>query len=162
MSAKRVIAGAVGVTVLTAAALRGVLRRFAVHEDSMTPSLEPGDWIIARRRSGAPDRGDIVVFADPAGSGFDLVKRVIGLPGEQVGVTSGRVTIDSALLADRWANGATAPDGTWVVPDDHVWLLGDNRGASASDGRVLGPIPISDIQWVAIARYWPSARAGML
>ena len=162
MRTKRIIAGAVGVTVLTAAALRGVLRRFAVHEDSMTPSLESGDWIIARRRSGTPERGDIVVFSDPTGTGLDLVKRVIGLPGEQVGTSAGRVTIDGALLADRWAHGATTPDGTWAIPDDHVWLLGDNRGSSTSDGRVLGPTPIGDIQWVAVAWYWPSARAGML
>lgn len=160
MRKRGLIAGAIGVGVLTAAALRGVLRRFAIEEASMAPALEPGDWIVAKRRTGDLERGDIVVFADPADTGMNLVKRVIGLGGESIGIESGRVTIDGALLADRWANGLTAPDGSWDVPAGHVWLLGDNRGASTSDGRTLGPTPLDDIGWVVAARYWPTSRAG--
>jgi len=160
MRKRGLIAGAVGVTVVTAAALRGVLRRFAIEEASMAPALEPGDWVVARRRTGDLERGDVVVFRDPAETGMNLVKRVVGLSGETIGVESGRVTIDGALLADRWANGLTKPDGTWEVPDGHVWLLGDNRGASASDGRTLGPIYTDDIGWIVVARYWPTSRAG--
>ncbi len=145
-----------------AAALRGVTRRFEVKESSMSPALEPGDWILATRRNGVPERGDIVVFADPTGSGMNLIKRVIGLPGEQVGIVGGRVSIDGTVLADRWANGITRPDGEWQVPDDHVWLLGDNRGVSRSDGRLLGPTPIDTIGWQAVARYWPRRRIGLV
>lgn len=126
----------------------------------MAPALEPGDWVVAKRLTGDLERGDVVVFRDPAETGLNLVKRVIGLGGETIGVESGRVTVDGALLADRWANGLTKPDGTWVVPEGHVWLLGDNRGASASDGRTLGPISIRDVGWVVVARYWPTSRAG--
>ena len=150
------------VAALTAAAMRGVIRRFAIREASMVPALEPGDWVIARRRIGAIDRGTIVIFDDPTGSGMHLVKRVIGLSGERIGIEGGRVTINGALLADRWANGASHPDGAWDVPDDHVWLIGDNRAASASDSRVLGPIPLDDIQWVVVATYFPPARARMM
>ncbi len=160
MRKRGLIAGAIGVTVVTAAALRGVLRRFAIEEASMVPALEPGDWVVAKRRTGDLERGDIVVFRDPADTGMNLVKRVIGLDGETIGVESGRVTIDGALLADRWANGLTKPDGTWQVPQGHVWLLGDNRGASASDGRTLGPTSTEDIGWVVVTRYWPISRAG--
>jgi signal peptidase I len=149
-------------TVITAAALRGVLRRFEIAETSMSPSLEPGDWIVAKRRTGDPERGDIVVFRDPAETGLNLVKRVIGLGGETVGIASGRVTIDGALLADRWANGLTAPDGSWDVPDGHVWVLGDNRGHSTSDGRTIGPVSVSNIGWVSVTRYWPASRMGSI
>ncbi len=162
MRKRGLIAGAIGATVLTAAALRGVLRRFAIEEASMAPALEPGDWIVAKRRTGDLERGDIVVFADPADTGMNLVKRVIGIGGESIGIVSGRVTIDAAMLADRWANGLTAPDGSWEVPEGHVWLLGDNRGTSKSDGRSLGPTPVNDIGWVVVARYWPTSRAGPL
>jgi signal peptidase I len=160
MRKRGLIAGAIGITVVTAAALRGVMRRFEIVEASMVPALEPGDWVVAKRRSGQLERGDVVVLTDPAETGMNLVKRVIGLGSETVGVQSGRVTIDEALLADRWANGLTTPDGSWAVPEGHVWLLGDNRGASTSDGRTIGPTPIDDIGWVVTARYWPTSRAG--
>lgn len=162
MRKRGVVAGVAGVALLSAAALRGLLRRFAIREESMQPALLPGDWVVARRRTGALDRGDIVVFDDPSNAGVNLVKRVIGLPGETIGVTDGRVTVDGALLADRWATGTTQPDGEWIVPQDHVWVLGDNRASSASDGRQLGPTPVADVHWVVTARYWPTTRAGAI
>ncbi len=158
MSKRGIAAGVIGITVLTAAGLRGMLRRFTVREASMAPHLVEGDWVMAKRRTRTPDRGDIVIFSDPTGSGLNLIKRVIGLPGEHVGVEGGRVTINGALLADRWASGSSGPNGGWHVPDDHVWLIGDNRRASSSDGRVLGPTALDDIEWVVIGKYWPSKR----
>ena len=131
----------IGVAAMVGLFARGLLRRFAIHEASMEPTLRDGDWVIARRRSRPVERGDIVVYRDPTGSGLNLVKRVIGMPGEHVAIARGRVTIGGALLADRWASGITRPDGAWEVPDGHVWLLGDNRPVSASDGRTTGPIP---------------------
>lgn len=162
MRTNRVVAGVAGAALVAALTLRGFVRRFAIHESSMAPAIEDGDWVIARRAIGPLERGDIVVFADPAGSGLDLVKRVIGLPREVIGIEGGRVTVNGALLADRWASGSTRPDGEWLVSEDEVWLLGDNRAHSVSDGRVLGPTKIDDVGWVVVARYWPTSRAGRL
>jgi len=162
MRQRGIIAGSVGVTLLAAAALRGVLRRFEVKEASMSPTLEPGDWIVAKRRTGPLRRGDIVVFTDPAGTGMNLVKRVIGVPGELIGIENGRVTVNGAVLADRWANGVTEPDGAWTVPEGHIWVLGDNRPLSRSDGRLFGPISDDAAHWQVVARYWPTTRAGMI
>lgn len=158
MSRRGMTAGAVAAGIIAAAALRGVARRFEVKEASMSPTLESGDWVLARRSGGIPDRGDIVVFTDPTGSGMNLVKRVIGLPGEHLAVVDGQVSVDGGVLADRWANGITRPDGEWSVPEGHVWVLGDNRGMSRSDGRLLGPTRIDTIGWRVIARYWPARR----
>lgn len=158
MRKRRITAGAVGGAIVAAAAMRGMLRRFTVREASMAPHLVEGDWVIARRRTSLPQRGDVVIFPDPTGSGMNLIKRVIGLPGERLGVSNGRVTVDGAVLADRWASGTSGPDQEWEIPEDHLWLLGDNRAASASDGRVLGPTPVSDIGWIVIGRYWPRAN----
>lgn len=158
MSKRRIAAGTVAVGIAAAAALRGVTRRFEIKEASMSPVLQPGDWVLARKRNGTPERGDIVVFTDPTGSGMSLVKRVIGLPGERLAVIDGHVSIDDTVLADRWANGITRPDGEWLVPEGNVWVLGDNRGASRSDGRILGPTPVDTIGWQVIARYWPRNR----
>jgi signal peptidase I len=93
---------------------------------------------------------------------MNLVKRVIGIPGDLVGIENGRVTINGAVLADRWANGVTEPNGEWDVPEGHVWVLGDNRPLSRSDGRAFGPTPIEDVQWQGVARYWPPTKAGMI
>lgn len=162
MRKRRAVAGAVGLTVVAAAALSGVLRRFEIKESSMSPALESGDWVVGRRMSRPPERGDIVVFKDPADTGMNLVKRVIGLGGEIVSVESGRVLVDGALLADRWANGATNSEGSWDIPDRHVWVLGDNRGESSSDGRTMGTTPVDEIAWHLIARYWPPSKVGSL
>ena len=162
MRKRGIVTGVVGASVVTAAALRGMLRRFEIKESSMAPALESGDWIVARRRVGDIDRGDIVVFDDPADTGMSLIKRVVALGGETVSIESGRVVINGALLADRWASGITPTEGSWFVPHGHVWVLGDNRSESRSDGRTIGPIPITAVGWQAIARYWPTSRAGSL
>lgn len=160
MRKRGMIAGAIGATIVAATAVRGVVRRFEIKEDSMSPTLEDGDWVIARRSAGSPERGDIVVFDDPARTERQLVKRVIGLGWERVGIDAGRVTINGALLADRWANGITDATGEWTVPEGHVWVLGDNRSQSSSDSRTIGPVPIEDIRWTVVGRYWPTSRLG--
>ncbi len=162
MRKRGIIAASIGVTLLAAAAARGVVRRFEIREASMEPALESGDWVVAKRRSGPLQRGDIVVLDDPTGTGMNLVKRVIGVPGETIGIEAGRVMVNGAVLADRWANGVTEPDGEWKIPDDHVWVLGDNRPLSRSDGRLFGPLPVEAIHWQVVARYWPSTRSGMV
>lgn len=160
MRKRGMIAGVVGATIVAATAIRGVVRRFEIKEDSMSPTLADGDWVIAKRASGQPERGDIIVFGGPGRSEKYLVKRVIGLGWEQVGIDSGRVTINGAVLADRWANGTTEPSGEWTVPEGHVWVLGDNRGASTSDSRTVGPVAVDDIRWIVVGTYWPTSRAG--
>lgn len=162
MRRRGIIAGSIGATILAAAALRGVLRRFEIRESSMAPALESGDWVIAKRRSGPLARGDIVVFPDPGGTGMDLIKRVIGVPGDHVGIENGRVTINGAVLADRWAAARTEPEGDWDVPENHIWVLGDNRPMSRSDGRVFGPTPVANVKWTVVARYWPTVRVGAI
>ncbi|MGI9585900.1 MAG: signal peptidase I [Acidimicrobiia bacterium] len=159
---KGFIAGGIAVAAAGTVLARIAIRRFEIREKSMQPALDANDWVLAHRRTGEIKRGSVVVVKDPTGSGMNLVKRVVGLPGEHMGIDAGRVTVNGGLLADRWASGATEPGGLWHVPGDHVWLLGDNRSASASDGRVLGPTPIAEIDWVVFARYWPRDRAGIL
>lgn len=157
---RRLIAGSIGVSLLAAGAASGVLRRFEIRESSMAPELESGDWVMAKRRIGSPARGDIVVLEDPMGTGMNLVKRVVGVPGEHMGIKDGRVTVNGVVLADRWASGVTRPSGTWDVPDDHIWILGDNRQQSRADSRVFGAVPIELITWQIVATYWPMSRIG--
>ncbi len=153
------MAATAGVAMIGAAALQGMSRRFAVIDDSMRPNFEPDDWVIAQRRRGIPARGDVVVFTHPSYPDRFILKRVIGLPGERVSSTDGQICIDNHTLADPWADGPMCSDSDDVVPDDTVWLLGDNRCGSSVDSRVLGAIPLNDVAWKVVARYWPPSRA---
>lgn len=155
-------AAGLGAAAALAAAAGGLSRRFAVVEESMLPALEPGDWLIARRRRGVPRRGDVVIFSDPFEVDRYFIKRVVGLPGELITIADGQVHIDGSTLAEPWANGPTFPDGEFQVPERSIWVLGDHRGSSLGDSRTIGSIPLDEIEWKAEAIYWPSSRVGLV
>ena len=126
----------------------------------MRPSLSPGDYLVAVATT-SPRRGDIVVFPDPERPDRDLVKRVIGLPGEMVTIDGGQVAVDGAILAEPWADGPTLPDDEWRLPDQTVFVLGDNRRISSGDGRSIGPLRV-DNMFRVVFRYWPLGSLGTL
>ena len=147
-------------TLVAYAGLRGRLRRYEIAEESMAPTLLPGDYVIAQPRRESPQRGDILIFEHPHQAGFELVKRVVGLPGEQVVIARGQVHANDAVLAEPWADGPTLPDGTWNLDPDHVFVLGDNRARSAGDSRWIGPVNLHDARWKVVGRYWPLGSVG--
>ena len=155
---------ALGLLVGLAAAigLRGKLRRYEVREASMKPALRSGDYIVATATSEPLTRGSIVIFPHPEVPGFELIKRVIGLPGERVSLHNGQVHIDGSVLAEPWADGPVRPDGEWLLDAHSVYVLGDNRPVSAADSRTIGPIALDSVRWKAAARYWPPGRLGRL
>ena len=110
--------------------------RVAVEGESMAPALRPGDWVVAVRPRRVR-RGDVVVVEDPRTPGFELVKRVAGLPGDRVG-------------------GGSASGVVVLGPDDY-WVLGDSPSRS-TDSRSFGPVPRSAIRGVVRFRYWPPGR----
>ena len=142
------------------AALRGKMARFEVFENSMRPTLAPGDYLVAVAVS-APRRGDIVVFPDTLRPDRDLVKRVVGLPGETITIHAGQVAIDGQIFAEPWADGPTLPDGTWQNPPGTVFVLGDNRQLSSGDSRATGPRRVAGMYRV-VFRYWPAGSVGRL
>jgi signal peptidase I len=129
------------------------LRRYEIAETSMAPSFAPGDYVVAVVARRPPRRGDVVIFADPGNPGRDLVKRVIGLSGETVTVTGGRVLVNGHPEADRWGRGPTTPDGSWLVPAGHVFVLGDDRVRSSGDSRATGPTLVESLAWRILFRY---------
>ena len=157
-----IAAATVGFTIIGAATIGGTTRRFAIVDDSMRPTFEPDDWVIAQRRRRTPSRGDVVVFTHPSYPDWTLIKRVIGLPGERVTVAGGQLHVDDSVLAEPWADQPLLSDSQDDVPDEAVWVLADRRAVSSVDSRVLGPIPIDDVGWTVLARYWPPSRAGRI
>ncbi len=117
------------------------LRSFVVSGSSMSPALEDRDrflgWRMASGRS--PARGSVVALPHPRRSGFWLVKRVIGLPGEVITIETGEVTVNGKNRLDRWGRGASAPDGEWTVPAGTVFVLSDQRHLTRDDSRSFGP-----------------------
>ena len=154
------LGAALGAGVVAGAALwRGRLRRFEVTEASMAPALRDGDYVIATRLVSSPLRGDIVVFAHPSVPGFLMIKRVVGLPGETVHISQGRVAANGHVLAEPWADGTLAGAHEWQLDGRHLIVLSDNRTVSTQDSRELGPLPMGNL-WRVGFRYWPPRRLG--
>lgn len=140
---------------------RDRLRRFEVTESSMAPALENGDYVVARHLLTKPKRGDVIVFPHPRDPAFLMIKRVIGLPGEQVAIRRGRLAVDGRILAEPWAAGALMGRFDWQLGANELLVLSDNRRVSTEDSRELGPLPMGEM-WRVAFRYWPAARIGRL
>lgn len=133
-----------------ALAVNRSLRR--VRGRSMAPTLEPGDLLLTVPVR-SPRRGEVVVLRDPRDPGHAQIKRVVGLPGEQVAVRGGRLLIDGRPHRESYDHGL-GPDGALSVPPGHVAVLGDNRGGS-TDSRAYGPVPLELVDRRAVLRVAP-------
>ena len=161
-----VIGGALAVALVIQSFL---VQAFYIPSSSMEPTLEVGDRVLVNKLSydlHDVNRGDLVVFERPDGSAGDikdLIKRVIGLPGETVEIRDGSVLIDGRVLDEPYL----ADDEVLVefapvqVPEDQVFVMGDNRDDSR-DSRVFGPIAIDSIVGRAFVRVWPLTNLGTL
>ena len=136
------------------------LGRLEISEASMTPALRPGDYVVTDRSPRPLSRGDIVVFEHPGRASFFLVKRVIGIPSEQVTIDSGRVLIDGTPLDEPWTVDQTGPDGSWELSSHEAFVLGDARWMSTGDSREIGPAPVDRLSMTVAFRYWPLERFG--
>ncbi len=154
-----------------------VAEPYRVPTASMEPTIMVGDQLIGEKVTlelgMGVEPGDIVVFRNPeASSEHDiLVKRVIAVGGQTVDIQGGRVLVDGVELDEPYVQGVTFPlpmqaDGVqisypYTVPSGCVWMMGDNRENSA-DSRYFGPVYEDNLIAVAVARYWPLDRIGLL
>ena len=178
-----------------------VFEPFRIPSGSMKPTLLEGDFIFVKKYSyglrlpvteakfietGNPERGDVAVFRLPSDPSINYIKRVVGLPGDEVVYERHRLTINGTIvdleqhpdatpqyprfveqLGQReheiliMNSGYMVRDGTYMVPDGHYFVMGDNRLGS-SDSRVFGPIPTESIVGRAFLRVWPLNNLGQL
>jgi len=171
-------------------AVRASFQNFKVDGESMMPTLHNGQFMIVNKIEFAqvdagqlsrfipflnasphekrsvfhgPSRGDIVVLVNPQEPSIDLVKRVIGLPGETLQIVDGHVYINNHLLIEPYIKhpwGGSTPKIT--IPDGQYFVMGDNRTNSLdSRSPQVGLIPRDLVIGKAMLTYWPLSRFGL-
>ena len=155
-------------TVIIYAAVNFTTGRFRIESISMLPTFQPGQYVVVDKLSyllGKPQRGDVIVFQYPLAPDKDYIKRVIGLPGESVEIKSGKVYIhqDRQVLTLEEPYIKAAPNYNFrggVIPDNHYFVLGDNRNNSndSHSGWTASREDIIGKAWISI---WPPDEWGL-
>ena len=168
-----------GAVVLAVVINHFVFQSYQVFGQSMVPTLHEGDRLIINKlgKSWAsvfgdgylPKRGDIIVFHNPNDAQIQLVKRVIGLPGDRIVVDNGDITVytdDSPLGFDYDLRfgldlGSTVGEVDINVPAGEVFVVGDNRtpGGSLDSRNELGTVPAEEIVGDLAFRIFPVEQA---
>jgi signal peptidase I len=169
-------------------AVRASFQNFKVDGLSMYPTLEDGQYLIVNKLEyaqvdtdrlakfipfveangdkdifGGPNRGDIIVLKDPADPQTDLIKRIIGMPGETMQIVDGKVYINGYYLEEPYI------EQTWhdnmeatTIPEGTYFVMGDNRSNSKdSRNSQIGVIPRDYIIGKAMLSYWPREQFGL-
>jgi len=140
-------------------------RNFRVIQTSMEPNFHEGQYLVVNKlayRLHSPQRSDVIIFHPPANPEKEYIKRVIGLPSEEVKIEKGQVFINGHPLKETYI---TYPgQGSWgpaIVGQDEYFVLGDNRNNS-SDSRSWGMLPRENIIGKAWLYYWPPQEWGLV
>jgi len=154
------------ISVVLFLAINAVSERIRVESISMEPNLYAGDFVLVNKIVYAinkiPTRGDVVVFRYPLNPDTTpYIKRVIGLPGDEVRIESAKVYVNGELLTEPYLEQGTTRGGTWIVPDNQLFVMGDNR-ANSSDSRTWGYVPMENVIGRAELIYWPPQDWAML
>lgn len=150
-----VLVGLVGLVMIL---VRVVAEPMRVSSDSMEPTFASGDHVLVEKLGVVghqPDRGAVVVIRAPDTGGL-LIKRVVALGGETVGIRNGVLMVDGTAVSEPYGH-QTVPGsyfGPVRVPEGTVFVLGDHRLGSV-DSRAFGPVPLSAIVGKVILRLWP-------
>ena len=139
---------------------------YVVRGQSMEPSLEPGSLLLVNRvayASAPPSRGDLVIVGGPGEISRRTLKRVVGLPGEEVRIHDGLLYVDGDQAVEPYLGGLPASlglvDRTWSLQSGEYFVMGDNRVRS-TDSREYGPVGAGQILGKAWFRCWPPGTWG--
>ena len=143
-----------------------VAQPFIVEGDSMEPNFSDGQYLIIDELSynfKNPERGDVIVLRSPAQPAIFFIKRIIGLPGEELKIEGGKVIIgtnsERVVLDEEYIPEGvdTIPDSFIKLKDSEYFVMGDNRQRS-SDSRSWGPLDEDNITGRAFLRLWPLTK----
>jgi signal peptidase I len=136
--------------------VNSLVGRYRIDGNSMNPTLLNGEYLLISNfayQLDEPQRGEIIVFRHPR-SELNLIKRVIGLPGDTIQVQNGLVYVNNVPLDEPYIQSPPTYGSSWVVPDGQYFVLGDNRNNS-SDSHAWGFLPADHILGKALIVYWP-------
>jgi signal peptidase I len=151
-------------SLLLFALINTLTARIRVDGMSMEPTLHSGEFVLVNRlayRFGEPRYGDVIVFRFPRNPEQEYIKRIIGLPGDQVVIADRQVLVNGEVLEEPYIAALPRYENTWVIPEGSLFVLGDNRNNS-SDSHNWGPVPIENVVGKAIFVYWPPADWGLV
>jgi len=137
--------------------INAISARVRVDGLSMNPTLQHGEYVLVSRlayKTGEPQRGDIIVFSYPADQRQDLIKRVIGLPGETITIRNSELLVNGVKLDEPYIAQSPIYSGEWTVGEGELFVLGDNRNDS-KDSHQWGLLPEGNIIGKALLIYWP-------
>lgn len=144
--------------------INAISARIRVESISMQKTLYAGYLVVVNKFAytlGEPSRGDIIVFYPPDPSEEPFIKRVIGLPGENVSVKNGVVYINGVALQEPYVKAPPDYSGEWYVPMNSLFVLGDNRNSSF-DSHSWGMVSIDNVIGKAEFVYWPPSAWKLL
>lgn len=136
--------------------VNGLVGRYRIDGSSMNPTLQDGQYLIINNVSyyvDDPMPGDVIVFHHPT-SDLNLIKRVIGVPGDVIHIENGIVTVNDSVLDEPYIREAPRYSYDGVVPEGEFFVLGDNRNNS-SDSHSWSFLPEDNIVGKAMLIYWP-------
>ncbi len=146
-----------------------VFSPYVVPTGSMLETIQLNDIILSEKISyytRQPQQGDVVTFDSVEDASVTLVKRVIATGGQTVDLQDGKVVVDGVALDEPYTNGQQSYpfeqtlstidpiSFPYTVPDDYIWVMGDNRSVS-KDSRFFGPVPLSSVSGRAFVVIWP-------
>jgi signal peptidase I len=141
--------------------VHSLVGRYRIDGSSMNPTLQDGEYLIINNVTyllDNPEQGDIVVFRHPRNE-LNLIKRIIGVPGDVVKIENGTVWVNGVALDEPYIADAPNYNGEWVVPEGNYFVLGDNRNNS-SDSHSWGFLPSDHMLGKAFFVYLPPADWG--
>lgn len=136
--------------------VNSLVGRYRIDGSSMNPTLQHGEYLLINNLAyylNEPERGDIIVFHHP-NSDLNLIKRVIGLPGDQIEISNQHVKVNGVTLDEPYIQAEPTYSGNWTVPEGEYFVLGDNRNSS-SDSHSWQYLPKANIIGKAIFIYYP-------
>ncbi len=159
------------VSVLIALVIRTfVFNSTKVIGSSMYPTLEENDRLFSNKVVyfiGEPKRGDVVIIKAPDDPKKDYIKRVVGVAGDKIEIKDGSVYLNGEVIEEDYIEVGSFTDiyseYSWEVPENHLFVLGDNRAPGASkDSRSFGIVKEDSVKGKASLRYYPFDKFGTL